>query len=68
MVQQVEIFSLREFHNLAPYMEMHIDFALVLYKSELDRMNRSVQYHIQTHTVLKKFANYFVIHYEKPST
>ena len=29
MVLQVVMFSLREFHNLAPYMEMHIDFALV---------------------------------------
>ena len=28
MVLQVVMFSLREFHNLAPYMEMHIDFAL----------------------------------------
>ena len=28
MVLQVVIFSLREFHNIAPYMEMHIDFAL----------------------------------------
>ena len=29
MVLQVVMFSLREFHNLAPYMEMHIDFAIV---------------------------------------
>ena len=29
MVLQVVMFSLREFRNLAPHMEMHIDFALV---------------------------------------
>ena len=29
MVLQVVMFSLREFHNLGPYMEMHVDFVLV---------------------------------------
>ena len=29
MVLQVVMSSLREFHNLAPYMEMHTDFTLV---------------------------------------
>ena len=29
MVLQVVMSSLREFHNLAPYMEMHMDFTLV---------------------------------------
>ena len=29
MILQVVMFPLREFHNLAPYMEMHIDFVLV---------------------------------------
>ena len=57
--------GLREFHNLAPFMEMLMDFTLVRNRIELYKMNRSLEYPIQIHTV-KKIANYMVIHYEIP--
>ena len=64
MVLQVVMFSLREFHNLAPYMEMHIDFALVRKRV---MQNEPFCLVPNTDTYIKNvLANYLVIHYEKP--
>ena len=64
MVLQVVMFSLREFHNLAPHMEMHIDYALVRKRV---MQNESFCLVPCTDTYgFKKIANYLVIHYEKP--
>ena len=64
MFLQVVMFSLKEFHNLALYMEMHIDFALVRKRVMQNESFFLVPY---TETCgLNLFANYLVIHYEKP--
>ena len=58
------MFPLREFHDVAPYMEMHINFALVWKWVMQNELFCLVPY---TDTYgLKFFANYLVIHYEKP--
>ena len=63
MVLQVVMFPLREFYNLAPHMEMHIDFPLVRKQVMQNELFCVVPY---TDTYgFKKFANYLVIHYEK---
>ena len=64
MVLQVVMFPLREFHNLAKYMEMDIDFALVRKRVIHNESFCPVSY---TYTYgLFFFANYLVINYEKP--
>ena len=62
MVLQVVMFPLREFHNLAPYMEMSIDLALVR-KRVMQNESSTIYIHMWVYTV---FANYLDIHYEKP--
>ena len=64
MVLQVVMFSLREFHNLDPYMEMHIDFALVR-KRVMQNESFNLEPYTDTYGLIF-FANYLVIHYEKP--
>ena len=64
MVLQVVMFPLREFHNLAPYMEMHIDFASVRKRVMQNESVILVPY--KDTYGLKKIAIYLVIHYKKP--
>ena len=53
MVLQVVMFSLREFHNVAPYMEMHIDFVVLVRKRVMQNESFCIVPYIDTYGLKK---------------